>query len=116
MMEKPRETNGGQGDPDATLTIWIGLIGALTTFLIIVSLQAVYYHVENSQRIEKVYSRPPEELGLLRAKQEQVLHSYRWIDEKKGVAGIPIERAMELTVRDLRSSSTLAAAAGGGKS
>jgi hypothetical protein len=30
--------------------------------------------------------------------QEQHLNSYGWVDEKSGVAHIPIERAMELTV------------------
>ena len=31
--------------------------------------------------------------------QEQHLNSYGWVDEKSGVAYIPIERAMELTVQ-----------------
>jgi hypothetical protein len=31
--------------------------------------------------------------------QENQLHSYGWVDEKAGVAHIPIERAMELTVQ-----------------
>jgi hypothetical protein len=31
--------------------------------------------------------------------QEQRLNSYGWVDEKSGVAYIPIERAMELTVQ-----------------
>jgi len=30
--------------------------------------------------------------------QEKQLHSYGWVDEKDGVARIPIERAMELIV------------------
>lgn len=32
-------------------------------------------------------------------KQENQLNSYGWVDEKAGVAHIPIERAMELTVQ-----------------
>jgi hypothetical protein len=31
--------------------------------------------------------------------QENQLNSYGWVDEKDGVAHIPIERAMELTVQ-----------------
>jgi hypothetical protein len=31
--------------------------------------------------------------------QESQLNSYGWVDEKGGVAHIPIERAMELTVQ-----------------
>jgi len=32
-------------------------------------------------------------------KQEQELNSYGWVDEKAGVAHIPIERAMELAIQ-----------------
>lgn len=41
------------------------------------------------------------EMGQLREfvmNQENQLNSYGWVDEKAGVAHIPIERAMELTV------------------
>jgi len=34
-----------------------------------------------------------------------VLHSYRWIDQPNGVVGIPIERAMELVVREHRAAA-----------
>ena len=35
----------------------------------------------------------------MRAAENKILHSYGWIDEKKGVVRIPIERAMELTAQ-----------------
>ncbi len=37
-----------------------------------------------------------QELGDFVLKQEKQLHSYDWVDEKTGVARIPIDRAMEL--------------------
>jgi hypothetical protein len=43
-----------------------------------------------------------DERGQLRdfvMKQEEQLNSYGWLDEKAGVAHIPIERAMELTIQ-----------------
>lgn len=43
-----------------------------------------------------------DERGQLRdfvLKQEEQLNSYGWVDEKAGVAHIPIERAMELTAQ-----------------
>jgi hypothetical protein len=36
------------------------------------------------------------EINNFRLRQEQVLNSYGWVDEKAGVARIPIERAMQL--------------------
>jgi hypothetical protein len=32
----------------------------------------------------------------LRAKEQEVINSYRWIDEKGGVVGIPVEEAIKL--------------------
>lgn len=32
----------------------------------------------------------------LRAKERAVLNSYRWVDEKNGVVGIPVEEAIKL--------------------
>ncbi|MCX7016654.1 MAG: hypothetical protein NTW86_29540 [Candidatus Sumerlaeota bacterium] len=97
-------------DPDAAVTVAIGVIGALMIFLLIVALQILYYHTQDQELAALVYSRKPEELSLLRAKQEELLHSYRWIDQAKDVAGIPIERAMELALNDIHTSATLAAA------
>lgn len=42
-----------------------------------------------------------EKLKTLREEADKELHSYSWIDKNKGVARIPIDRAMELTLVDL---------------
>jgi uncharacterized protein (DUF58 family) len=42
-----------------------------------------------------------ENLKTLREETDKALTTYGWIDKNKGVARIPIERAMELTVADL---------------
>ncbi len=41
---------------------------------------------------------PESDLGKFRTATEATLNSYGWIDRKAGVAHIPIERAMQLTV------------------
>jgi hypothetical protein len=38
------------------------------------------------------------DLKAIRAAEDQVLHSYAWVDPEKGVVRIPIERAMDLLV------------------
>jgi hypothetical protein len=47
----------------------------------------------------------------LRSKEERVLYSYGWVDEKSGTVRIPIERAMELIVQ--RGLPVRAQASGG---
>lgn len=41
-------------------------------------------------------------LAELNAENNKILTTYRWIDKKKGVVGIPIERAMTLVLTDLQ--------------
>lgn len=39
------------------------------------------------------------EINQFRLKEEQVLNSYGWVDQKAGVVRIPVERAMELVAQ-----------------
>ncbi|HVW20689.1 MAG TPA: hypothetical protein VHC86_05695 [Opitutaceae bacterium] len=39
-------------------------------------------------------------LQQLRAQHEKQLASYGWVDQKSGVVQLPIDRAMELVIRD----------------
>ena len=41
---------------------------------------------------------PAIEIQQLRAQEEQTLSTYGWIDKKKGVVRIPLDRAMQLQV------------------
>ena len=41
---------------------------------------------------------PPTDLQILRERDRRILNSYAWLDPKQGIARIPIERAMELSV------------------
>lgn len=43
---------------------------------------------------------PPADLARTRAREEQHLQSYEWIDASTGKLRIPIERAMELIARE----------------
>ena len=39
---------------------------------------------------------PGQQLQELRTNEDQILHSYGWVDQKNGIVRIPIERAIEL--------------------
>jgi hypothetical protein len=82
-------------DPNVPLSVVFGLIGAILVFVVIVVLQALFFHMQEAEFERKVYSQPNQELARLRAGQMEILSSYRWIDERSGVVGIPVERAME---------------------
>lgn len=46
----------------------------------------------------RLQSAPALDLQALRAEKRAMLDEYRWIDRKKGVVRIPIERAIALTI------------------
>lgn len=43
-------------------------------------------------------------LADLNGENQKILAQYRWVDKSKGVVGIPIDRAMELVLVQLRSN------------
>jgi len=48
-------------------------------------------------------------LASLEADNQKILNHYHWVDKDKKIVGVPIERAMELVVRDLQANHPHAA-------
>ncbi|MCU0232152.1 MAG: hypothetical protein MUC67_12400 [Acidobacteria bacterium] len=104
---------GTEGDPKTSLTAVVAIVGTLILVLIIVGLQALFYHVENDAYAQ-VYSEPNLDLKMVRAQQLELLNSYGWIDREKGVVRVPIDRAMEMVVADPNAAVGAAIPAGAG--
>jgi hypothetical protein len=98
MTMASKETSG---DPSASGTVVVGIVGAVLVLVAIVAMQALFYNAESAETYNKQYRESPQGLTQLRTGQLEQLNSYRWIDQKQGVAAIPIDRAMELVVHDL---------------
>ena len=88
-------------DPNALSIIFVGLMGAVGVFLVVILLQIVFFRMQEMETAKKVVSMAPEELATLRAQQQANLNGYGWVNQDEGVVRIPIERAMELTVLDI---------------
>jgi hypothetical protein len=89
------------GDPSASSTMLVGLIGAIALVVIIAGLSALYYGSAREEWEGKFLARSAAELTDVRAAQQAELEGYRWVDREQGVVAIPIERAMELVAREL---------------
>jgi cell division protein FtsB len=48
-------------------------------------------------------------LADLNAENQKILTQYRWIDKSKGIVGIPVDRAMDLVLADLKANKPHAA-------
>jgi len=84
----------------APLSAWFGIVLLFALFGVIV-LAIIGPSPRRSDYEETRAKKRVENLKTLRDEADKALTSYAWVDKNKGLARIPIERAMELTVADL---------------
>jgi hypothetical protein len=107
LSENDTHAAGGSADddPDAASTVFIGIVGTLLLATIVVALQGLFEHAARIEFERKVVAEAPLELRDLQSAQLALLNGYRWVDPKAGVAGIPIERAMELLAQERKAAT-----------
>jgi uncharacterized protein (DUF58 family) len=84
----------------APLSTWLGIVLLFALFGVIV-LAVIGPSPRGSDYEQTRAKKRVELLKTSRAEAAKALTTYDWIDKTKGVARIPIERAMELTVAEL---------------
>src|SRR5947209_7148025 len=84
----------------APLSAWFGIVLLFALFGVIV-LAIIGPSPRSSDYEETRAKKRVENLKTLGEEANKALTTYGWVDKNKGVARIPIERAMELTVADL---------------
>ncbi len=85
---------------DNGLILTIGLLLAVLVLVLILLVQGWFYKAQTDEYVRKVIEPRAEELASATAEQQEALHSYRVIDAELGTVAIPIEKAMELVVRE----------------
>ena len=84
----------------APFSTWLGIVFLFALFGLIV-LALIGPSPRSSDYEETRAKKRMENLKKLHEETQKDLTTYAWVDKNKGVARIPIERAMELTVADL---------------
>ena len=84
----------------APLSTWLGIVLLFALFGVIV-LAVIGPAPRGSDYEETRAKKRVDNLKTLREETEKALTTYGWIDKNKGVARIPIDRAMELTIAKL---------------
>ena len=79
---------------------WLGIVFLFVLFGLIV-LAVIGPSPRTSDYEETRAKKRMERLKTLHEETQKELTTYAWVDKNKGVARIPIKRAMELTVADL---------------
>jgi hypothetical protein len=101
MSESRRHASAvEESDPDTLQIAFVGLIGTILLVTAVAFLQGLYERVQRREVQRKVVDVTPLELQTLRVHQQEVLQATVWVDPARGAVTIPIDRAMELLVRD----------------
>jgi hypothetical protein len=79
---------------------WLGIVCLFVLFGLIV-LAVIGPSPRGNDYEQTRAQKRMERLKTLREESQKELTTYAWVDKSKGVARIPIERAMELTVAEL---------------
>ena len=82
------------------LSAWFGIVLLFALFGVIV-LAIIGPAPRGSDYEEARAKKRVENLKTVREEADKALTAYGWVDKNKGVARVPIERAMELTVAEL---------------
>jgi hypothetical protein len=86
---------------NARTTVAVYFFGILGTFMVLAALVWTMYH----------YTRPPgidlaraaerrKNLQDVTAQSKEQLETYGWVDKARGIVRLPLDRAMELALRD----------------
>jgi hypothetical protein len=84
----------------APFSTWLGIVCLFVLFGLIV-LAVIGPSPRTSDYEETRAKKRMERLKTLHEESQKELTTYAWVDKSKGVARIPIDRAMEVTVADL---------------
>jgi hypothetical protein len=84
----------------APFSTWLGIVCLFVLFGLIV-LAVIGPSPRTSDYEETRTKKRMEKLKTLHEESQKELTTYAWVDKNKGVARIPIDRAMEVTVADL---------------
>ena len=100
MADHTTEAGFDRNDPNSKFIALLG--GAIIIFLVAVVFAVQYYHdvVKEQQVFVKVMEPESERLNNLRAREDDQLLRYQYIDRENGSVRIPIQRAMELLAAD----------------
>jgi hypothetical protein len=76
----------------------IGLLSVVLLVAFVLLLQVMYYRTSDQLDYENNTLQPPVELSSLLAEQQGKLASYAWVNSARGIAAVPIDRAMDLVL------------------
>jgi hypothetical protein len=85
---------------------WITFAAIIGGFAIFLLILFIAYLPQKPEPIPEGSKTPAERTALLsdlRAKEKSAVTTYGWVDQPKGVVRLPVDRAVELTIKELNA-------------
>lgn len=87
--------------PNFRVKVAINAVAAGGMLLILSALIWIMYHVAAPPPVDEAHwDQRKRNLADLNARNAELLDNYAWIDQNKGIVRLPIDRAIELTIRE----------------
>ena len=83
----------------------VGVFAVVLLLVIVVGLQVLYATMTQAELARKDSPIASPALADYVSQQRERLDGYRWVDQTKGVVAIPIDKAMDLVVREGRPAA-----------
>ena len=91
--------NSTNSNDSSFLTPLLAAVGTIAIFAVLVLL--AYGMGGSDAPVKAVVENPPPSAATLRAKEQEVLTSFGWVDKDKGVVRIPVDVAQNLVIQEL---------------
>lgn len=105
-MSDPHTSHTATGSEPSDRKVLLSALGWIGVFFLFVLIVVIAYLPNRSVSVDEIEREARFEIKRdVDAQQQRLATTYGWVDQSNGVARIPIERAMELTVRELRGQS-----------
>ena len=107
MTTTNENNSAGYEKRDVNIFMVIGLSVFLVAVLVVILVFLMDYFVETKEQMVYEVQLQPESVDLktLQAADQKELTSYEVLDAEKGVYRIPIDRAMELLIKEASNSN-----------
>ncbi|MFG0249131.1 MAG: hypothetical protein ACF8OB_09620 [Phycisphaeraceae bacterium JB051] len=86
---------------DIPTLVAIGSVSTVLLVVVVFALQAWFYYEQHNEQVLKEANNPNWVLREVKLKQQEKINSYRWINQQKQIASIPIDDAIKLTAQSL---------------
>jgi len=95
-----------KSDIRSGLIATIIVVSTVVLVIMLGGLRSWFFQVRNEIVVDRVLTVPITDIAARTAREDSVLASYGWVDPEKGIVHIPIEKAMELVVRETRTGTS----------